>query len=129
MEQRLTALGLVACQGGYTTGFITATGLVHQLMEARDEERLLKLQAYLASLKPLIIDELGYVPLSPTAHMPFEGGAIICDWKAPCCLTPAPEALRGKQLDDHDVHLRTSFMDEHGLQLAPRRPVAHRHGG
>ncbi len=54
------ALGLAACQRGYTTGFVTAAGLVHQLMEARDEKRLLKLQAHLAGLKLLIIDELGY---------------------------------------------------------------------
>jgi DNA replication protein DnaC len=35
-------------------------------MEARDEKRLLKLQAQLAAVKLLIIDELGYVPLSQT---------------------------------------------------------------
>lgn len=35
-------------------------------MEARDERRLLKLQRDLASVKLLIVDELGYVPLSPT---------------------------------------------------------------
>jgi site-specific DNA recombinase len=35
-------------------------------MEARDERRLLKLQAQLAAVKLLIVDELGYVPLSQT---------------------------------------------------------------
>ena len=58
------ALGLAACQRGFTVSFTTAVGLVHQLMEARDEKRLLKLQAQLAAIKLLIIDELGYVPLS-----------------------------------------------------------------
>ena len=67
------ALGLAACQRGYTVGFVTAAGLVHQLMEARDEKRLMKLQANLAGLKLLIIDELGYVPLSLTgAELLFE---------------------------------------------------------
>ena len=33
-------------------------------MEARDERRLLKLQAQLVAVKLLIVDELGYVPLS-----------------------------------------------------------------
>ena len=67
------ALGLAACQRGFTVGFVTAAGLVHQLMEARDEKRLLKLQAHLASLKLLIIDELGYVPFSLTgAELLFE---------------------------------------------------------
>lgn len=39
------ALGLAACQKGFTVTFTTAAALVNQLMEARDEKRLLKLQA------------------------------------------------------------------------------------
>ena len=67
------ALGLAACQRGFSVAFFTAAGLVHQLMEARDERRLLKLQAQLAAVKLLIIDELGYVPLSQTgAELLFE---------------------------------------------------------
>src|SRR3979411_3425913 len=42
-------------------------------MEARDERRLLNLQAQLAAVKLLIVDELGYVPLSQTgAELLFE---------------------------------------------------------
>jgi DNA replication protein DnaC len=42
-------------------------------MEARDEKRLLRLQTQLAAHKLPIIDELGYVPLSPTgAELLFE---------------------------------------------------------
>jgi DNA replication protein DnaC len=37
---------------------------VHELLEARDERRLLRLQKQLAAHKLLIIDELGLVPLS-----------------------------------------------------------------
>jgi DNA replication protein DnaC len=67
------ALDLAACQRGFPVTFFTAAGLVHQLMEARDERRLLKLQAQLAAVKLLIIDELGYVPLSQTgAELLFE---------------------------------------------------------
>jgi DNA replication protein DnaC len=58
------ALGLAACQRGHSVGFITAAQLVHQLMEAKDEKRLIKFQTHLANYKLLIIDELGYVPLS-----------------------------------------------------------------
>lgn len=36
-----------------------------KLMEARDDKRLLKLQRELQNVKLLIVDELGYVPLSP----------------------------------------------------------------
>jgi len=66
-------LGLAACQKGLAVGFITASALVHELMEARDEKRLIRLQKQLAKYKLLIIDELGYVPLSPTgAELLFE---------------------------------------------------------
>ena len=42
-------------------------------MEARDERRLLRLQKQLAAVKLLIIDELGFVPLSKTgAELLFE---------------------------------------------------------
>ena len=54
-------LGLAACQRGLSVGFTTAASLVHELIEARDERRLLNLQKKLARLKLLIIDELGFV--------------------------------------------------------------------
>jgi DNA replication protein DnaC len=42
-------------------------------MEARDERRLLRLQKQLAAYRLLIVDELGYVPLSPSgAELLFE---------------------------------------------------------
>ena len=54
-------------------GFTTAAALVHELIEARDERRLLNLQRRLARLELLIIDELGFVPLSKTgAELLFE---------------------------------------------------------
>ena len=66
-------LGLAACQKGLSVGFITAAAMVHELIEARDEKRLLRLQRQLAAYKLLIIDELGYVPLSTTgAELLFE---------------------------------------------------------
>jgi len=66
-------LGLSACQKGLTVGFVTASALVHELLEARDEKRILRLKKQLAAYKLLIIDELGYVPLSSTgAELLFE---------------------------------------------------------
>ena len=41
-------LGLAACQKGLSVGFTTAAALVHELMEARDERRLLRLQKQMA---------------------------------------------------------------------------------
>lgn len=66
-------LGLSACQKGLAVGFVTAAALVHELMEARDERRLLRLQKQMVGYKLLIIDELGFVPLSKTgAELLFE---------------------------------------------------------
>ena len=42
-------LGLAACQKGMSVGFTTAAALVHELLEARDEKRLLRLQKQLAA--------------------------------------------------------------------------------
>ena len=54
-------------------GFTIAAALVHEMIEARDEKQLLRFQKRLASYKLLIIDELGFVPLSKTgAELLFE---------------------------------------------------------
>ena len=60
------ALGLAACQKGYRVRFTTAAALVNELLEARDDKRLLRVQKQLAKQDLLIVDELGYVPLSKT---------------------------------------------------------------
>ena len=66
-------LGLAACQKGMLASFTTAAALVNALMEARDERRLIRLQKLMAAVKLLIIDELGFVPLSKTgAELLFE---------------------------------------------------------
>ena len=67
------ALGLAACQQGLRVRFTTAAALVHELIEARDEKRLLRYQKHLTRQELLIVDELGFVPLSKTgAEMLFE---------------------------------------------------------
>ena len=67
------SLGLAACQQGFRVRFTTAAALVHELIEARDEKRLLRYQKNLSRQELLIVDELGFVPLSKTgAEMLFE---------------------------------------------------------
>jgi DNA replication protein DnaC len=67
------ALGLTACQRGHRVRF-TAAALVHELMEARDEKKLLRYQNQIVAYELLIVDELGFVPLSKTdAELLFEG--------------------------------------------------------
>jgi DNA replication protein DnaC len=66
-------LGLAACQKGYAVRFTTAASLVRELIEAKDEKRLLRYQQQLASALLLIVDELGFVPLSRSgAELLFE---------------------------------------------------------
>src|SRR6202050_5649102 len=67
------ALGLAACQHGHRVRFTTAAALVNELIEARDERKLLRFQKQIASYELLIVDELGFVPLSKTgAELLFE---------------------------------------------------------
>src|SRR6201988_3522793 len=49
-------LGLGGGQKGLSVGFTTAAALVHELIEARDERRLLRLQKNMLGHKLLVID-------------------------------------------------------------------------
>ena len=111
-------LGLAACQKGLTVGFITAAALVHELIEARDEKRLLRFQKQLAKYKLLIIDELGFVPLSKTGaellfevfSQRYEGGSTLVTSNLPFdewTEVFGSERLTGALLDrlTHHVHI------------------------
>jgi DNA replication protein DnaC len=112
------ALGLAACQKGYRVRFATAAGLVHELMEARDEKRLLRIQKQLAGYQLLIIDELGFVPLSRTAaellfeifSQRYERGATLVTSNLPFnewTEILGTERLTGALLDrlTHHIHI------------------------
>jgi len=128
------ALGLAACQKGFSVAFTTAASLVNQLLEARDERRLLRLQRELASVKLLILDELGYVPLSATgAELLFEtfsqryerGSTLVTsnlpfeDWTS----VLGSERLTGALLDrlTHHVSILSLNGDSYRLKDACRR--------
>ena len=53
-----------ACGRGKRVRFYRVTELVTQLLEAREERQLGRLQSQLAKLDLLVLDELGYVPAS-----------------------------------------------------------------
>lgn len=132
-------LGLAACQQGLSVGFTTASALVHELMEARDERRLLQVQKRLAALKLLIIDELGFVPLSKTgAELLFEvfsqryerGSTVVTsnlpfdEWTE----VLGSERLTGALLDrlTHRVHILELNGDSYRLKQSRqrRRPLS-----
>jgi DNA replication protein DnaC len=127
-------LGLAACQKGISVGFTTTAALVHELIEARDEKRLLRLQRQVAGYKLLIIDELGFVPLSQTgAELLFEvfsqryerGSTIVTsnlpfdEWTG----VFASERLTGALLDrlTHHVHILEMNGDSYRLKQSKRR--------
>ncbi len=82
-------LGLAACQKGLSVGFTTAAALVHELMEARDDRQLLRFQKRLANLKLLVIDELGFVPLSKTGAEGAARAAAQCSRCSPSATSVA----------------------------------------
>ena len=130
-------LGLAACQKGLSVGFTTAAALVHELIEARDEKRLRRLQRQLAGYKLLIIDELGYVPLSQTgAELLFEvfsqryerGSTLVTsnlpfdEWTS----VFASERLTGALLDrlTHHVHILEMNGESYRLKQSKQRQHA-----
>ena len=126
------ALGLAACQKGLPFSFVTAVALVHQLMEARDEKRLLQLQRKMAKVRLLIIDELGFVLLSKTgAELLFElisqryehGSTLITsnlpfeEWTE----TFGSERLTGALLDRLTHHVNILEMNSESYRLNQSR--------
>src|SRR5262249_52455016 len=127
-------LGLAACQKGLSVGFTTAAALVHELIEARDEKRLLRLQRQLTAHKLLIIDEIGYVPLSTNgAELLFEvfsqryerGSTLVTsnlpfdEWTG----VFGSERLTGALLDrlTHHVHILEMNGDSYRLKQSKQR--------
>jgi len=111
-------LGLAACQKGLKVRFTTAAALVHELIEAADERRLQRLQKLLISQDLLIIDELGFVPLSKSGaellfeiiSQRYERGSIIITSNLPFdewTEVFGSERLTGAILDrlTHHVHI------------------------
>ena len=127
-------LGLAACQKGLSVGFTTAAALVHELLEARDERRLLRLQKQLTAYRLLIIDELGYVPLSPTGaellfevmSQRYERGSVLVTSNLPFdewTSVFGSERLTGALLDrlTHHVHVLEMNGESYRLKASRRR--------
>jgi DNA replication protein DnaC len=127
-------LGLAACQKGLSVGFTTAAALVHELLEACDERRLLRLQKQLEAYQLLIIDELGYVPLSTTGaellfetfSRRYERGAVVVTSNLPFdewTSVFGAERLTGALLDrlTHHVHILELNGDSYRLRHSKQR--------
>ena len=128
------ALGMAACQGGYRVRFTTAAALVNELLEARDERRLLRFQKQLAKQDLLIIDELGYVPLSKTGSellfeifsQRYEQGSTLVTSNLPFnewTEILGSERMTGALLDrlTHHVHILEMNGDSFRLKQSKKR--------
>ena len=128
------ALGLAACQRGHRVRFTTTAALVSELIEARDEKKLLRFQKQIASYELLIVDELGFVPLSKTgAELLFEmlsqryerGSTLVTsnlpfqEWTE----VLGSERLTGALLDrlTHHVHILEMNGDSYRLKQSRRK--------
>ena len=128
-------LGLAACQRGLSVGFTMAAALVNELMEARDERRLLNFQKRLSRLKLLIIDELGFVPLSKTGvellfevfSQRYERGSVLVTTNLPFdewTEVFGSERLTGALLDRLTHHVHIIEMNGESYRLKESRQTA-----
>ena len=122
-------LGLAACQKGLSVGFTTAAALVHELMEARDDRQLLRLQKRLAGYKLLIIDELsktGAELLFEVFSQRYERGSVLVTSNLPFdewTEVFGSERLTGALLDrlTHHVHILEANGDSYRLNHSRRK--------
>ena len=125
-------LGLSACQKGLSVGFTTAAALVSEMMEARDERRLIRFQKQMVAYQLLIIDELGFVPLSKTGaellfeliSQRYERGATLITSNLPFdewTETLGSERLTGALLDRITHHVNILEMNGDSYRLAQSR--------
>lgn len=61
----LIGTGMAACQAGRSVRYVTAAGLVNELVEAQDAHQLSKIVARYGRCELLLVDELGYLHLDP----------------------------------------------------------------
>jgi DNA replication protein DnaC len=131
-----SGLGLAACQKGLKVRFTTAAALVHEMIEAADERRLQRHQKQMAAQDLLIIDELGFVPLSKTGaellfeviSQRYERGSIIITSNLPFdewTEVFGSERLTGAILDrlTHHVHILEMNGESYRLNQS-RKPKA-----
>jgi DNA replication protein DnaC len=102
------------------------------MMEARDERRLLRLQKQMAACQLLIIDELGFVPLSKTGaellfeliSQRYERGATLITSNLPFdewTETLGSERLTGALPDRVTHHVNILEMNGDSYRLAQSR--------
>lgn len=69
----LLGLGTKACQNGFSAYYMTCHNLVEELVRAKEQNRLKRKLTWFRKPNVLLIDEVGYEPLTPEqAHVFFQ---------------------------------------------------------
>ena len=123
-----------ACQQGRKVRFFTATGLVTQLLERREDRELERFQRQLERMDLIILDELGYVPFSRAgAELLFDAVGRAYERTSLMLTTNLPfeewveimgsERLTGALLDrlTHRVHIIEANGPSYRLKESKRR--------
>ena len=71
-----TAIGIQACEKGYTTSFKTAARLINELKEAKSEKQLVKYAKVFEKYDLVILDEVGYISFD------VEGAQLLFEYIA-----------------------------------------------
>jgi DNA replication protein DnaC len=128
------ALGHAACAQGKRVRFSSVTGLVTEMLEAREERQLERLLNRLSKHHVLILDEFGYVPFSKAgAELLFEVLSRAYERTSTVITTNLPfenwteilgnERLTGALLDrlTHRVHIIEANGESFRLKAAKKR--------
>ncbi len=129
-----TALGFAACQQGHRVCFFSATGMITQLLERREDCQLERFHKQLERLHLIVLDELGYVPFSKAgAELFFEVISRAYERTSLIVTTNLPfenwtevmgnERLTGALLDrlTHRIHILEANGDSYRLRHSRRR--------
>lgn len=129
-----TALGHAACAQGKRVRYYSVTGLVTQLLEAREDRQLDRFLRRLEKLHLLVLDEFGYVPFTKAgAELLFEVASRAYERQSLILTTNLPfeqwteilgnERLTGALLDrvTHRVHIIEANGESYRLRQAKQR--------
>lgn len=129
-----TALGHAACAQGKRVRFYSVIELVHQLLEAREDRQLQRMQRRLDDYHLIVLDEFGYVPFSRAgAELFFDVVSRAYECRSLILTSNLPfeqwtevlgnERLTGALLDriTHRVHIIEANGESYRLNDAKRR--------
>jgi DNA replication protein DnaC len=135
-----SALAFSACAQGRKVRFHTATNLVTQLVECREERKLQRLHKQLQRIDLLLIDEMGYVPFTKTAaELLFEIISRAYEHHSVMLTTNlgfeqwteifGSERLTGALLDrlTHRCHIIEANGESYRLRQARKKTQTHKH--